>query len=153
MRLSKFLVTGLLVGGCGEPPAPAAPAVAEAPPEPEPPAEAPPPEAKAEEKKPEPPKPEVPESPPAPPEPEPEPVEPAPEARATGGRPPLPDAEVARTIDRIGYRCGSVVSAGREGGTAAGEPVYRINCSSGETYRGTTRRGRLFFRPWDDSRR
>ena len=59
---------------------------------------------------------------------------------------PLSEAQVARTIERIGYECGSVVGADRQEG--GGEPVYKINCSSGAAYRGTTRNGRLFFRPW-----
>jgi hypothetical protein len=31
---------------------------------------------------------------------------------------------------------------------AAGQPVFRINCSSGAAYRGSTRNGRMYFRPW-----
>ena len=63
---------------------------------------------------------------------------------------PLSEAQLVRTIERIGYECGSVVGADRQEGE--GEPVYRINCSSGAAYRGTTRNGRLFFRPWGSAR-
>lgn len=71
------------------------------------------------------------------------------EAGPAGAGPPLADAAIARTIDRIGYRCGNVLSVTRlEETNAAGQPVYRIACSSGETYRGTNRGGRMYFRPW-----
>jgi outer membrane biosynthesis protein TonB len=61
------------------------------------------------------------------------------------GRPPLGDAEIARTIDRIGFPCGRVVSSEA---VASGQGIYKINCSSGEAYQGTTKGGHLFFRPW-----
>jgi outer membrane biosynthesis protein TonB len=61
------------------------------------------------------------------------------------GRPPLGDTEIARTIDRIGFPCGRVVSSEAVG---SGQGTYKINCSSGEAYQGTTKRGHLFFRPW-----
>lgn len=61
------------------------------------------------------------------------------------GRPPLGDAEIARTIDRIGFSCGRVVSSEA---VASAQGVYKINCSSGEAYQGTTKQGHLFFRPW-----
>ncbi len=61
------------------------------------------------------------------------------------GRPPLGDAEIARTIDRIGFPCGRVVSSEAVG---SGQGTYKINCSSGEAYQGTTKQGHLFFRPW-----
>jgi outer membrane biosynthesis protein TonB len=51
----------------------------------------------------------------------------------------------ARTIDRIGFPCGRVVSSEAVG---SGQGTYKINCSSGEAYQGTTKRGHLFFRPW-----
>ena len=63
---------------------------------------------------------------------------------------PLSESQIAGTIERIGYECGSVVGADRQEG--GGEPVYKINCSSGAAYRGTTRNGRLFFRPWGSPR-
>lgn len=61
------------------------------------------------------------------------------------GRPPLGDAEIARTIDRIGFPCGRVVSSEA---VASAQGIYKINCSSGESYQGTTKQGHLFFRPW-----
>jgi outer membrane biosynthesis protein TonB len=130
------------------------------PPPPEPPAapeeaealsseEAEPPAKKAEPAKPSPPEAE-PKAEEAPQPEEEEPPAAASEApRPPAARPPLGDAEIARTIDRIGYRCGSVVSAARVDGSASGPPTYRIACSSGETYRGTNRSGRMYFRPWD----
>lgn len=61
------------------------------------------------------------------------------------GRPPLDDAEIARTIDRIGFPCGRVVSSEA---VASAQGIYKIDCSSGESYQGTTKQGHLFFRPW-----
>ena len=61
------------------------------------------------------------------------------------GRPPLGDAEIARTIDRIGFPCGRVVSSEA---VASAQGIYKINCSSGESYQGTSKQGHLFFRPW-----
>ena len=61
------------------------------------------------------------------------------------GRPPLGDAEIARTIDRIGFPCGRVVSSET---VASAQGIYKINCSSGESYQGTNKQGHLFFRPW-----
>ena len=80
-----------------------------------------------------------------------EPAAPAEEVGPVGERPPLPDATIARTIDRIGYRCGAVRSAARVE-QSGGSPVYRISCASGETYRGTNRGGRMYFRPWEGRR-
>ncbi len=58
---------------------------------------------------------------------------------------PLSTATIARTIERIGYGCGHVVStAGVEG--AAG--VYKISCSSGQVYRASPVKGRYHFRRW-----
>ena len=166
MRLSITFIAAASLAACGSPEANQAAAedagvTIELPPEP---AEAPPPPvgqpaapSEAAEPPPEPPKSEEPaakEAPPIPkaeekapaPEPAPEPPE---ERPAAGPRPPLPDATIARTIERIGYRCGNVVSASREEGSASGPPTYRIACSSGETYRGTDRGGRMYFRPWE----
>ncbi|MDB5698182.1 MAG: hypothetical protein JWN69_986 [Alphaproteobacteria bacterium] len=68
------------------------------------------------------------------------------EVRLRPTRPPLGDAEIARTIDRIGFACGKVVSSAAVEGGPKG--TYKINCSSGEAYQGTTKGGHLFFRPW-----
>ena len=55
---------------------------------------------------------------------------------------PLPDKVVARTIERIGYSCGSVTGA-----VAGGSPgTYDVTCSSGATYRATPIHGRYRFR-------
>lgn len=56
---------------------------------------------------------------------------------------PLSNATIARTIERIGYGCGRVVSsAGVEGTSGA----FTITCSSGDTYRAAPVRGRYHFR-------
>ncbi len=68
------------------------------------------------------------------------------EARLVRAKAPLSDGQMARTIERIGYSCGKVVGTQRVEGQS--EPMFRINCSSGETFRGSTKRGRLFFRRW-----
>lgn len=55
---------------------------------------------------------------------------------------PLPNAVVARTIDRIGYACGSVASA-----TAAGQPgAYKVTCTSGQSFEAKPVHGRYRFR-------
>jgi hypothetical protein len=67
-----------------------------------------------------------------------------PETTATTARLPLPDATVARTIHRIGYACGRVVSTTGIDGAADG--VFKITCSSGDSYQATPVRGRYHFR-------
>jgi hypothetical protein len=57
---------------------------------------------------------------------------------------PVSTKLIARTIERIGYRCGDVSSAAPAEGNAQG--VYRITCSSGQTYQATPVRGRYHFR-------
>jgi hypothetical protein len=67
---------------------------------------------------------------------------PAPSASSAG--PPLPKAVIARTLDRIGFRCGSVTSTARIEGSD--DPsAYRVRCSSGQTYRASARSGRYRF--------
>lgn len=66
----------------------------------------------------------------------------APTAAAAGLS--LPNRVVARTIERIGYACGSVVSTTAVAGAAPG--VYRIACSSGQAFQATPVRGRYRFR-------
>lgn len=56
---------------------------------------------------------------------------------------PLPKRVIARTIDRIGYACGSVVSATAVEGA---DGVYKINCTSGQSYQASPVRGRYHFR-------
>ena len=60
--------------------------------------------------------------------------------QATPADLPLPKSVVARTIDRIGYSCGSVVSTS---GGASG--VFTVTCSSGQTYRASPVHGRYRF--------
>ena len=58
---------------------------------------------------------------------------------------PLANATVARTIQRIGYACGRVTSTSPVDGAAG---VFRISCSSGDSYQATPVRGRYHFRRW-----
>src|SRR5256885_11039610 len=55
---------------------------------------------------------------------------------------PLSNATVARTIERIGYACGEVAST--SAGEAAG--VYKVTCTSGQSYQAKPVRGRYHFR-------
>jgi hypothetical protein len=57
---------------------------------------------------------------------------------------PLSNRVIARTIDRIGYSCGAVVSASAVEGAPSG--VYRVTCSSGQTYEASPVHGRYHFR-------
>lgn len=57
---------------------------------------------------------------------------------------PLPNAVIVRTIEKIGYSCGSIVSSSKIAG-ASGSSDYRINCSSGASYRASNRTGRYRF--------
>ncbi len=63
---------------------------------------------------------------------------------AVAAKLPLPNSVIARTIARIGYPCGSVVSTTSVEGAGAG--VYKVACSSGQTYQATPVRGRYRFR-------
>lgn len=58
---------------------------------------------------------------------------------------PLPESTIARTIQRIGYGCGRVVSAT---GVEGSDGVFKITCSSGDTYRAAPVAGRYHFRRW-----
>ena len=53
---------------------------------------------------------------------------------------------VARTIERIGYSCGQVASTSAVEGAAG---VYKVTCTSGQTYRAAPVHGRYRFRRWD----
>ena len=68
---------------------------------------------------------------------------------ATAAALPLPDRVVARTIEKIGYACGQVSSA-----TALdGEPgVFKVTCTSGDSYKAAPVRGRYHFRRLGSSR-
>jgi len=61
------------------------------------------------------------------------------------GTMPLPDAIVARTIRKIGYACAEVAST-----TAVDSApgVFKVTCTSGESYKATPVRGRYHFRRW-----
>lgn len=69
----------------------------------------------------------------------------APASEAAAADLPLPKSVIARTIDRIGFACGSVASASAVEGAAG---VFRIDCSSGQSYRAAPVRGRYHFRRW-----
>lgn len=56
---------------------------------------------------------------------------------------PLPDKVVARTIDRIGYRCGEVAFTAA---VADSPGSYKVTCSSGQSYQASPVRGRYHFR-------
>jgi outer membrane biosynthesis protein TonB len=58
---------------------------------------------------------------------------------------PLPNATVARTIARIGYACGAVASTEAVAGEAG---VFKVTCTSGQSYRAAPVRGRYHFRRW-----
>jgi hypothetical protein len=57
---------------------------------------------------------------------------------------PLPKKVIARTIHRIGYSCGQVVGTSPVEGAAAG--VYKVTCSSGQSYQASPVNGRYRFR-------
>lgn len=57
---------------------------------------------------------------------------------------PLSRTVIARTIERIGYACGQVASAAPVEGNAQG--VYKITCTTGQTYQATPVHGRYRFR-------
>ena len=59
---------------------------------------------------------------------------------------PLPNGFVARTIERIGYSCGDVASTMRVDGEGRG--VFKVTCTSGQSYRAAPVRGRYHFRRW-----
>ncbi|MFP5329888.1 MAG: DnaJ domain-containing protein [Alphaproteobacteria bacterium] len=71
----------------------------------------------------------------------------APAAPATPAALPLPNKVVARTIERIGYSCGQVESTTPVEGAAPG--VFKVTCSSGQSYRAAPTRGRYHFRRWE----
>lgn len=73
-----------------------------------------------------------------------DPLAPAP-APAVAADLPLPGKVVARTIERIGYSCGSVTSSSAIEGTSG---VFKVTCSSGQTYRAAPVHGRYRFKRW-----
>ena len=64
-----------------------------------------------------------------------------PAPQVASARMPLSNQTIARTIGRIGYSCGSVASV--EGGASG---VFKVTCTSGDTYRASPVRGRYHFR-------
>lgn len=71
------------------------------------------------------------------------PSEPA-AAEAVPASLPLPSNVIARTIDRIGYPCGSVASAT----SIDGQGAFKITCSSGQSYQAAPVGGHYRFRRW-----
>ena len=57
---------------------------------------------------------------------------------------PLPNATIARTIEKIGYSCGTVASIAAVEGASPG--VFKVTCSSGQNYQATPVNGRYHFR-------
>lgn len=67
-------------------------------------------------------------------------------AAVTAANLPLPNAVVARTIERIGYGCGAVVSTTA---VESGSPgVFKVTCTSGQSYQAKPVRGRYHFKRW-----
>lgn len=64
-------------------------------------------------------------------------------ATAAASAMPLPHKTVARTLDRIGYRCGGVASATPVEGASG---VYKVNCTSGQSFQAKPVNGRYRFR-------
>lgn len=71
-----------------------------------------------------------------------DPLAPAP-AEVTSATMPLPNRVIARTIERIGYRCGEVASTAAVEGSPG---VFKVTCSSGQAYQASPVRGRYHFR-------
>lgn len=70
----------------------------------------------------------------------------APPAPAVAATLPLPNRVIARTIERIGYACGQVASTAPVEGGAPG--VFKVTCTSGQSYQARPVRGRYRFRRW-----
>lgn len=61
---------------------------------------------------------------------------------------PLAAGVMARTIERIGYACGSIASAS----PADGAGIYKVTCTSGDVYRAAPVNGRYRFKRWSTPR-
>jgi len=72
---------------------------------------------------------------------------PSPTPKVAAADLPLPGKVVARTIERIGYSCGSVTSSAAVDGTPG---AFKVTCSSGQTYRAAPVHGRYRFKRWSD---
>ena len=68
----------------------------------------------------------------------------APSAEAPASM-PLSNATVARTIGRIGYSCGEVASTSAVEGSPG---VFKVTCTSGQSYKAAPVRGRYRFSRW-----
>ena len=68
----------------------------------------------------------------------------APSAQLAAASLPLPNRVIARTIRQIGYSCGEVAATSPIEGEAPG--VYKVTCTSGQSYRAAPVRGRYRFR-------
>ena len=55
---------------------------------------------------------------------------------------PLPGKTIARTLDRVGYKCGDVSATSAVEGASG---VYNVTCSSGQTYQASRVHGRYRF--------
>ena len=55
---------------------------------------------------------------------------------------PLPGKVIARTLDRVGYKCGDVSATSAVEGASG---VYNVTCSSGQTYQASRVRGHYRF--------
>ncbi len=64
-------------------------------------------------------------------------------AQPVATRMPLPNAVIARTIEHIGYACGSVASTAAVEGASG---VFNVTCTSGNSYRAAPVGGRYHFR-------
>lgn len=74
-------------------------------------------------------------------------AEESPASSAVASTMPLPNRTIARTIDRIGYACGAVSSTASVEGGAPG--VFKVNCTSGQSFQASPVNGRYRFRRWD----
>jgi hypothetical protein len=69
----------------------------------------------------------------------------SPVAAAPAAAMPLPNSVVARTIGRIGYSCGEVASTTAVEGASG---VFKVTCTSGDSYRAAPVGGRYRFKRW-----
>jgi curved DNA-binding protein CbpA len=59
---------------------------------------------------------------------------------------PISNRTAARTIERIGYACGRIAATTPVEGEATG--VYKVTCTSGQSYRAAPVNGRYRFKRW-----
>jgi len=75
-------------------------------------------------------------------------AEPAASDALVEASPPIAAEGLAGYIRGAGFQCDRVVTTSR----AAGGGPYKFDCAAGGSYRGTMKRGRLYFRPWSGRR-